>query len=63
MQNSIGKFLRRRDVEAMTSLSKSSIYAKMANGEFPPQIKLGPRRVVWAETEIQQWMTSQMQVA
>jgi len=44
--NNLGKFLRRPEVEAMTGLSKSTIYAKMATGEFPPQIKLGSRVVV-----------------
>lgn len=61
--NTISRFLRRPDVEKITGLSKSTIYAKMANGEFPAQIKLGPRLVVWAEAHVQEWMSAQMQVA
>lgn len=32
--------------------SKSTIYAKMASGLFPSSIKIGERRVVWLEHEI-----------
>ena len=60
IQNPIGSFLRRRDVERMTGLSKSSIYAKMANGDFPKQITIGPRTVVWAESHIEAWMVSKI---
>lgn len=32
--------------------SKSTIYGKMAAGLFPSSIKIGERRVVWLEHEI-----------
>ena len=32
--------------------SKSTIYAKMGEGLFPSSIKIGDRRVVWIEHEI-----------
>ena len=32
--------------------SKSTIYAKMSAGLFPSSIKIGERRVVWLEHEI-----------
>ena len=32
--------------------SKSTIYAKMGQGLFPSSIKIGERRVVWLEHEI-----------
>ena len=37
--------LRRPAVEAMTGLSRSTIYAMMAEGEFPRPLKLGKRAV------------------
>jgi len=40
------KLLRLPDVKAVTGLSKSTIYAKIADGTFPKQISLGPRIVV-----------------
>ena len=39
------KLLRLPQVKASTGLSKSSIYARIAEGTFPKQIPLGPRLV------------------
>lgn len=50
------KILRRNDVESFTGLSRSSIYAKMANGTFPQSVKLSERAVGWLETEVQAWL-------
>ena len=54
------KFLKRPDVQAMTSLSRSSIYALMEQGKFPKQIKLSERSVAWIESEIQDWLKSRV---
>ena len=40
-------------VMARTGLSRSSVYQKIANGEFPKPINLGPRAVGWIEDEIE----------
>jgi Predicted transcriptional regulator len=48
--------LRRKQVETMTGLSRSSIYAKMATGTFPLSIKLDIRATGWVESEIQDWI-------
>ncbi|MBS0122521.1 helix-turn-helix transcriptional regulator [Thetidibacter halocola] len=50
--------LRRRAVEQMTGLSRSTIYAKMADGTFPKQVKLGKRAVAWRESDIVEWLNS-----
>jgi len=57
------KLLRLGDVKLMTGLSKSSIYARIADGTFPKQINLGPRLVVWVESEIQSWIANKISVA
>lgn len=54
------KLLRLPEVKATTGLSKSSIYARIAEGTFPKQIPLGPRLVVWVETDIQNWIQQQV---
>jgi prophage regulatory protein len=36
--------------------SKSTIYAKMAKGLFPPSVKIGERRVAWLKHEIDAMM-------
>ncbi len=43
-------------VKARTGLSRSTIYARMAEGAFPPSIALGGRAVGWVEAEIDEWL-------
>jgi len=50
------KFLRRPQVERLTGLSRSSIYAMVADGSFPKQVKVGRRAVAWREADILEWM-------
>lgn len=52
--------LRRRDVEARTGLSRSTIYAKIAQGCFPKPIKLGERAVGFIASEIDAWLTQRV---
>ena len=52
----VPKILRRSSVEELIGLSRSSIYAMMANNEFPKQVKLGRRAVGWREDDIQNWL-------
>jgi prophage regulatory protein len=52
------QIMRRPLVEAMTGLSRSTIYAWMARGEFPQPIKLGAKAVGWRESDITAWLSS-----
>jgi prophage regulatory protein len=63
MVNISKKLLRLPEVKATTGLSKSSIYARIAEGTFPKQIPLGPRLVVWVESDIQNWINEQVLAA
>ena len=54
------RFIRRKEVEAVTGLSRSSIYAMMKDGSFPKQVKLGTRSVAWCLPEIQEWANSRV---
>ena len=54
------RFLRVREVLEMTGMSRSFIYAQMAEGTFPKQIQLGSRTVVWNEQEVTKWMEDRM---
>ena len=46
----------------MTGLSRSTIYAGIAKGNFPKQVKLtGTRSVGWYENAIAQWIESRQQ--
>ena len=48
--------LKRRAVEALTGLSRSSIYRLAAASQFPKPIPLGPRAVGWRADEIDYWI-------
>ena len=50
------RFLRLADVMARTGLSRSSIYLKINQGNFPQNINIGFRSVGWLESEIDAWM-------
>ncbi|WP_316861116.1 AlpA family transcriptional regulator [uncultured Cohaesibacter sp.] len=39
-----------------TSLSRSSLYERMKESQFPKPISLGGRRVAWLETEVVAWI-------
>lgn len=53
--------LRRKQVQARTGLSCSTIYAYMSAGTFPKPVKLGGRRSVgWLEFEISHWLETQV---
>jgi prophage regulatory protein len=44
--------LRRKQVQAITGLSRSSIYAMMKAGDFPKSVKLSARSVGWVENQV-----------
>ena len=48
-------FLPLRSVKDRTSLSRSTIYRRMALGSFPQTVPLGGR-VAWVESEIEEWV-------
>lgn len=52
--------LRRDDVERATGLPRSTIYEKMAKGEFPRSIKLSAKSVGWLESEIEAWQKARI---
>jgi prophage regulatory protein len=50
------RVLRLAAVRAKTGLPTSTLYAKMANGEFPRSVPIGERTVGWLESEIDNWI-------
>lgn len=52
--------LRRREVEARTGLSCSTIYDGIKAGTFPAPIQLGPKSVGWIQSEIDAWLATRV---
>jgi prophage regulatory protein len=50
------KHYRRRAVEDLTGLSRSTLYELMAKGAFPRPLKLTDRAVAWPESAIIKWL-------
>ena len=60
--NVSSRILRLNEVKVLTGLSRSTIYAEIAKGKFPRQVKLtGARSVGWYESAIAQWIESRQQ--
>ena len=58
--NNIGgrpmRFLKLKEVMQKTALSRSAIYRKMNDNNFPQSINLGDRAVAWVDSEVEDWM-------
>ena len=53
--------LRLNEVKRRTGLSRSSIYAKIAEGDFPSQVSLGKRAIGFVESEIDGWIAQRIE--
>jgi prophage regulatory protein len=51
--------LRLPEVKRRTGLSRSSIYNRIAKGEFPAGFSLGGRARGWLERDVEAWILSQ----
>lgn len=49
------RFIKRPEVESITGLSCTELYRRIAAGTFPQQVALGPKSVVWVESEVLAW--------
>lgn len=52
--------LRRKEVEARTGLSRSTIYNRIQQGTFPAQVLLGEKAVGWVEAEIEAFLAERV---
>ena len=54
----IPRLLTLRDVTAATALSRSAVYALMAESRFPKPLRIGSRAVRWVEQEVLDFIAS-----
>ena len=54
------EFIRLNVVQEITSLSKSTIYRLISEGDFPKQIQIGKRAVVWVRSDINDWINQKL---
>ncbi len=54
----MSRLIRLKEVIRMTGLSRSSIYAYIARGKFPAQIRISERCVAWSLNDLELWLDS-----
>lgn len=52
------RLLRLPEVMHRVGLKRSAIYQRMSEGRFPKSRSLGPKCVVWVESEVEEWIRS-----
>jgi prophage regulatory protein len=57
------RILRLPIVLDRTGLSRSTVYQRVTEGSFPEPVSLGARAVGWIETEVEEWITRQIEVS
>ena len=57
------KILRLPSVKDRTGLSRSNLYLKIANHEFPAPISLGARAVGWLEEDVENWLEEKVEAS
>ena len=50
------RILRLKAVLDRSGLSRSTVYRKIDEGTFPPQLRLSLNGVGWRESELNQWI-------
>lgn len=54
------QLLRLPDVLARTGMSRSRLYAALADKSFPAPVKLSPRAVAWPSDEVDAWIVARI---
>ncbi|HEY7215762.1 MAG TPA: AlpA family phage regulatory protein [Thermoanaerobaculia bacterium] len=57
---SLRRFYSMGEVEAITSLSRATIYRKMANGTFPAAVPISEGRVGWERRAVDEWCEARL---
>jgi prophage regulatory protein len=56
------RFLRLKQVRELVSLSRTTLYEKIKRGEFPRSYPLGARAKGFLASEIDAWITAQVEL-
>ncbi len=62
--DNLPRFLRRKKVEEMTGLPRSTIYDRVRKGTFPAPLDLGGGHIVaWLESDVIRWMEERIKAS
>ena len=54
----MNRLLKFAQVVEITGIGRSQLYRKIASGEFPDPIRVGPKSIRFREDDVQQWVDS-----
>ncbi|WP_126420477.1 helix-turn-helix transcriptional regulator [Asticcacaulis excentricus] len=57
------RIVRLPEVRALTGLSRSTVYERIREGQFPKPVGLGGRNVGWVEGEVMAWIQRRIAIA
>ena len=55
------RFIDGKAVVGKVCLSKSELYQRIKAGTFPRPVALGPRKVVFVESDVDEWMQARIE--
>ena len=55
------RIIRLSKTKCLTGLSRSTIYKRISEDDFPKQVNLGGRSVGWVESEILGWIDGRIE--
>jgi len=50
------RFIKLAEVKRLTSMSTTEVYRRIGRNQFPKQITIGAKSVVWIESEVLAWI-------
>lgn len=56
IETSVKRFIRVPDVLNRVGFSRTTLYERIKEGNFPDRVKIGPRCVAFVESEIDEWI-------
>jgi len=54
------RLIKLKEVTALTSLARATVYKYIAAGTFPKQVSLGANCVAWIEEEVLEWIEAKI---
>lgn len=54
------RLIKLKDVMALTSLARATVYKYIQEGRFPKQVTLGANCVAWVEEEVLEWVDAKI---
>jgi len=54
-------FMMSDEVVARVPYSRAHLYSLEDQGDFPKRRRIGPNRIAWVRTEVEQWLAQRME--